>query len=146
MQSLLLLLVGQPAAKGGLETHHAQCYRVKTQQWFELGQLVGLCLLHPMQLVTRCPVPLVQKLSTSSLPALPPPALTTSAYFDGLGRVPTPVYMLDDLVGGQQLDGPTLLIDNIRWLVCVLGLCQRQRMYNAFHTEPMLQAADTQPV
>lgn len=57
---------------------------------------------------------LVQKLSTSSLSALPAPALTTSAYFDGLGRVATPVFMLDELVGGQQLDGPALLIDNIR--------------------------------
>jgi len=57
----------------------------------------------------------LQKLSAASSPALPPPAVTTSTFFDGLGRVPTPVYMLDDLVGGQQLSGPALLIDNIRW-------------------------------
>lgn len=59
----------------------------------------------------------LQILSSSSLPALPDPATTTQAYFDGLGRVVTPVYMLDDLVGGQQLPGPALLIDNIRCAV-----------------------------
>jgi hypothetical protein len=59
----------------------------------------------------------LQILSSSSLPALPDPAATTQAYFDGLGRVVTPVYMLDDLVGGQQLPGPALLIDNIRCAV-----------------------------
>jgi hypothetical protein len=40
--------------------------------------------------------------------------MSSSAYFEGVGRTPTPVYMLDYLTGGQQLAGPALLIDNIR--------------------------------
>lgn len=69
---------------------------------------------HLLYFVLSCSLLPLQKLSSQSLPPLPLPALTTSTYFDGFGRVPTPVYMLDDLVGGQQLDGPALLIDNIR--------------------------------
>jgi 5-oxoprolinase (ATP-hydrolysing) len=68
----------------------------------------------------------LQILSSSSLPALPDPATTTQAYFDGLGRVVTPVYMLDDLVGGQQLPGPALLIDNIRCAVAAAGALTRR--------------------
>lgn len=64
--------------------------------------------------VLCCVCTTLQKLSAAAAPPLPPPALTTSTFFDGPGRVPTPVYMLDDLVGGQTLPGPALLIDNIR--------------------------------
>jgi hypothetical protein len=64
--------------------------------------------------VCVCVCVCLQKLFSSDAPALPPPAYTTHAYFDGLGRVSTPVYMLDRLVGGQQLPGPALLIDDIR--------------------------------
>eukprot|EP00878_Enallax_costatus_P032210 GHUV01035343.1.p1 GENE.GHUV01035343.1~~GHUV01035343.1.p1 ORF type:complete len:105 (-),score=18.00 GHUV01035343.1:468-782(-) len=59
-------------------------------------------------------LPEVAVLSDQVIPALPEPALVTSTYFDGLGRTQTPVFMLDQLQGGQKLSGPALLIDNIR--------------------------------
>lgn len=60
-------------------------------------------------------LPQVTVLGAGDIPPLPAPALTSSTYFDGLGRTDTPVYMLDQLSGGQKLPGPALLIDNIRW-------------------------------
>lgn len=66
----------------------------------------------------------LQVLSAAGPPPLPPPALTSSTYFEGLGRTATPVFMLDDLTGGHKLQGPALLIDNIRYCCGVLcGLC-----------------------
>lgn len=59
-------------------------------------------------------LPHVSVLGADEVPPVPPPALTSSTYFDGLGRTATPVFMLDQLSGGQKLPGPALLIDNIR--------------------------------
>eukprot|EP00879_Flechtneria_rotunda_P005621 GHRR01005917.1.p1 GENE.GHRR01005917.1~~GHRR01005917.1.p1 ORF type:complete len:999 (+),score=358.22 GHRR01005917.1:340-3336(+) len=66
-------------------------------------------------------LPAVQALSTNSIPPLPAPALNSSTYFEGVGRMPTPVYMLDQLAGGQQVQGPALLIDNISTILIEPG-------------------------
>lgn len=65
-----------------------------------------------LHLVARICLP--QRLDNRDSLPLPSPAMTSSAYFEGLGRTQTPVYMLDNLVGGQRVSGPALLIDNIR--------------------------------
>ncbi|KXZ56217.1 hypothetical protein GPECTOR_1g189 [Gonium pectorale] len=52
---------------------------------------------------------------------LPPPLATTSAFFEPLGRQPTPAYGLDSLSPGHSLPGPALLIDAISTVVVEPG-------------------------
>lgn len=47
---------------------------------------------------------------------------TYSVYFDGLGRVDdTPVYILDHLRVGDQVEGPAMIIDDTQTIVLVPG-------------------------
>lgn len=59
-------------------------------------------------------IPDVAVLSSTPPPPLPAAAMMSSTYFEGLGRVETPVFLLDQLSGGHKVQGPALLIDNIR--------------------------------
>ncbi|EFJ47592.1 hypothetical protein VOLCADRAFT_61291, partial [Volvox carteri f. nagariensis] len=52
---------------------------------------------------------------------LPPPATTTSAFFEPAGRQPTPVYTLESLQPGHAVHGPALLIDAISTIVVEPG-------------------------
>lgn len=52
---------------------------------------------------------------------LPPPAATSSAYFEAGGRQQTPAYLLSDLRPGQAVPGPAMLIDNISTIVVEPG-------------------------
>ncbi|KAL4856136.1 5-oxoprolinase [Chlorella vulgaris] len=48
---------------------------------------------------------------------LPPPAATSSAYFELGGRQETPAYLLSDLRPGHEVQGPAMLIDSISTIV-----------------------------
>ncbi|THH32682.1 hypothetical protein EUX98_g1507 [Antrodiella citrinella] len=48
--------------------------------------------------------------------------LTYSVYFNDVGRVPdTPVFKLDDLDVGEELEGPAMIIDNTQTIVLIPG-------------------------
>ncbi|GAM23449.1 hypothetical protein SAMD00019534_066240 [Acytostelium subglobosum LB1] len=42
----------------------------------------------------------------------PTPNTYSDVYFNTLGRVKTPVYLLQELLGGHKIDGPAVIIDN----------------------------------
>eukprot|EP00775_Hariotina_reticulata_P006718 gene6718-6939_t len=66
-------------------------------------------------------LPTVSKLSSAAVPPLPAPALASSTFFEGVGRCQTPVYLLHQLTGGQQVPGPALLIDDISTILVEPG-------------------------
>lgn len=52
---------------------------------------------------------------------LPPPAATSSAYFEQGGRQQTPAFLLSSLAPGQAVHGPVMLIDDISTIVVEPG-------------------------
>ncbi|WIA16218.1 hypothetical protein OEZ85_012930 [Tetradesmus obliquus] len=66
-------------------------------------------------------LPEVAVLSAAELPPLPAPAVSSCTYFEGLGRVATPVFLLGALTPGHKVAGPALLIDNISTILIEPG-------------------------
>lgn len=65
--------------------------------------------------------PLVQLREASIQDVTGAPDNTTKAYFDGHGRIDTPVYLLDKLDKNARVQGPAVIIDKTQTIVVVPG-------------------------
>ena len=60
------------------------------------------------------------KISVNSIPPATSPAEPAShslCYFEGRGRISTPVYLLGNLKAGHEISGPSIVIDNTSTII-----------------------------